>query len=180
MSPERRQYPRFRTKSGTMCASVSGQIPSFRARILDISQGGARLLVTPSLKVGDLLRIRLSRVVEGRLVYTIPTPGGKWVVGCAFKGGISESEVNYLAGKSCRWQQMAAVDRSTGKNSQFLTVALLAEPESLASSPTCGKQKTSLTFQSPFGKLAPRPRTNDFENNRVTILCHLVDRLRRF
>jgi len=41
-----------------MCASVSGQIPSFRARILDISQGGARLLVTPSLKVGDLLRIR--------------------------------------------------------------------------------------------------------------------------
>ena len=102
MSPERRQYPRFRTKTGAICASVSGQIPSFRARILDISQGGARLLVTPSLKVGDVLRIRLSRVVEGRLVYTIPTPGGKWVVGCAFKGGISASEVSDLMKKSCR------------------------------------------------------------------------------
>jgi len=102
MSPERRQHPRFRTKMRATCASVSGQIPSFRARVLDISQGGARLLVAPSLKVGDLLRIRLSRVVEGRLVYAIPTPGGKWVVGCAFRGGISESDVRDLVEQSGR------------------------------------------------------------------------------
>ena len=102
MSPERRQYPRFRAKVTTTCASVSGRIPSFRARILDISQGGVRLLVTPSLKVGDLLRIKLSRVVDGQLVYAIPTPSGKWVVGCAFKAGIRESEVRDLAGMSGR------------------------------------------------------------------------------
>ena len=102
MSPERRQYPRFRAKVRTTCASVSGLIPSFRARILDISQGGVRLLVTPSLKVGDLLRIKLSRVVEGQLVYAIPTPSGKWVVGCAFKEGIRESEVRDLVGMSGR------------------------------------------------------------------------------
>ena len=102
MSPERRQYPRFRTKIRATCASVSGQIPSFRARVLDISQGGARLLVKPPLNVGDLLRIRLSRVIEGRLVHATPTQTGKWVVGCAFKGGISEAEVRDLVGKSGR------------------------------------------------------------------------------
>ena len=102
MSPERRQYTRFRTKIRASCASVSGRIPSFRARVLDISQGGARLLVTPQLNVGNLVRIRLSRVVEGRVVHATPTPTGKWVVGCAFKGVISESDLRDLVEKSGR------------------------------------------------------------------------------
>lgn len=102
MSPERRKYPRFRAKAGTICASVSGLIPSFRAHIVDISQGGVRLLVNPQLNVGDLLRIRLSRGVEGRLVHVAPTEAGKWVVGCAFKGELSESEVRNWARKSGR------------------------------------------------------------------------------
>jgi PilZ domain-containing protein len=102
VSPERRQYRRFRAEVRTTCTSVSGLIPCFRARILDISQGGVRLLVTPSLKVGDVLRIKLSRVVEGRLVYAIPTPSGKWVLGCAFEEGIRESEVRDLVGMSGR------------------------------------------------------------------------------
>ena len=102
MSPERRKYPRFRAKGGATCALVSGLIPSFRARILDISQGGAKLLVTPPLIVGDLVRIRLSRVIEGELVHATPTPTGKWVVGCAFRQEISESEVRSLVRKSDR------------------------------------------------------------------------------
>jgi hypothetical protein len=102
MSPERRKYRRFRAKARTICASVSGPIPSFRARIVDISQGGVRLLVNPHLNVGDLLRIRLSRVVEGRLVHVALTETGKWVVGCAFKGELSESEVRDWARKSGR------------------------------------------------------------------------------
>jgi c-di-GMP-binding flagellar brake protein YcgR len=102
MSPERRQYARFRTRIRATCALVSGQIPSFRARVLDISQGGVQLLVKPPLHVGDLLRIRLSRVVEGRVVHATPTQTGKWVVGCAFKGGISESAVRDLVEKPGR------------------------------------------------------------------------------
>ncbi len=96
MSPERRKYPRFRTKVGTICASVSGRIPRFRARIVDISRGGVKMVVKPPLNVGDRLRIQLSRVVEGRLVHVIPTQDNKWVVGCAFDGEIDESEVRAL------------------------------------------------------------------------------------
>jgi len=60
------------------------------------------LLVNAQLNVGDLVRIKLSRVVEGRLVHATRTPTGKWVVGCAFRGEISESEVRDLVGKSGR------------------------------------------------------------------------------
>jgi hypothetical protein len=77
-------------------------MPSFRARIVDVSKGGVRLLINPQLNVGDLLRIRLSRVVEGRLVHVAPTETGKWVVGCAFKGELSASEVRVWAQKSGR------------------------------------------------------------------------------
>jgi hypothetical protein len=100
MSPERRKYPRFRAKVGTICASVSGRIPRFRARIVDISQSGVRLLVKPPLNVGDRLRIKLSRVVEGRLVHATPTQDNKWVVGCAFDGEIDASEVREVVRNS--------------------------------------------------------------------------------
>ena len=96
MSPERRQRPRFRTSVETVCASVSGRNSIFQACIVDISQCGARLLVEQPLNVGDLLRIKLSRVVEGRLVHATPTQDGKWVVGCVFDWEISESEVRAL------------------------------------------------------------------------------------
>jgi PilZ domain len=96
MWPERRQYPRSCTNQETVCAKVSGRLPNFKAYIVDISQGGVRLLVEQFLNVGDLLRIKLSRVVERRLIHATPTQDGKWIVGCAFDGAISESDVNAL------------------------------------------------------------------------------------
>src|SRR6266567_3816894 len=100
MSPEHRKYPRFCANVGTICASVSGRIPRFRARIVDISQGGVRMVVKPPLKVGERLRIKLARIVEGQLVHATSTQDDKWVVGCAFDGEISESEVRELAGSA--------------------------------------------------------------------------------
>jgi hypothetical protein len=97
MSPERRQHPRCLSSVETVCTGVSGPVPSFQASIVDISQGGVGLLVDQPLHVGNLLRIKLSRVVEGWVVHATPTQDGKWVVGCVLAWELSESEVRALA-----------------------------------------------------------------------------------
>lgn len=78
--------------------------PYGHAQACDISRGGLKLMLARKFDRGTMLRIRT--VKEGpekwslaiaEIRYAIPTPEGKWMMGCAFQQELSEIELlNWL------------------------------------------------------------------------------------
>ncbi|MCI0462436.1 MAG: PilZ domain-containing protein [Gemmataceae bacterium] len=74
-----------------------------RAWVLDLSEGGAGLLLGRPLAIGQLVVIRIKcpsseRIYElpGRVAHATREPGGDWVVGCQLLSRLTRDELDSL------------------------------------------------------------------------------------
>lgn len=101
-SRERREYER-RACDITVSAMFERRVfppppnlqESFEGRALDVSCGGARLVIPYPVGRGDMLRVRLSASLESRVIVRRArmTAGGEWEAGCEFVEARAASEL---------------------------------------------------------------------------------------
>jgi hypothetical protein len=95
---DRRAWTRFPCNLSASCSTESSTERS-QARILDISQGGLRMLVHRQFEQATWLQVHLpeeqppllARVMHARFL-----GGGVWTVGCRFKTPLTEEEMEAL------------------------------------------------------------------------------------
>lgn len=101
---DRRAWIRFPCDLGSSCRpSIGGDDMSWAARILDISQGGIRLLVERRFESRTILNIELEgENDEGpssllvRVVHVSAESGGQWTLGCRFARDLTDKELEEL------------------------------------------------------------------------------------
>lgn len=101
---DRRAWIRFSCDLGSSCRpSIGGADMSWAARILDISQGGIRLLVERRFEMRTILNIELEGESEDgpsslmvRVVHVAAESGGQWALGCRFGRDLTDKELEAL------------------------------------------------------------------------------------
>jgi PilZ domain len=108
---QRRTAPRRKPKGSTRVACRKGALglgPNLARSILDLSEGGIRLVVKSPLKLGDEVEVSLgapgglgdvSR--KGDVVWVVPAADGTWCIGVAFQKRLDYSCLQDL----CRFLQ---------------------------------------------------------------------------
>lgn len=87
---------------GSCLPAVGGEL-TWKARVQDISRGGAKLLVQRRFESGTVLHIEI-RMRKGsdpvmllaRVVHVSPLPSGEWALGCRFSREMSEDDVRSI------------------------------------------------------------------------------------
>jgi len=99
--PERRRATRHACHE-TLCHLGHG-LPrdSRHGWLVDVSAGGAGLLVTDEVRPGTRLALELAPLVgvfHGLVVHNIYLGDGTWLVGCRFDNPLGEDDLRTLAG----------------------------------------------------------------------------------
>jgi hypothetical protein len=123
-SAERRAWVRYPCKlEGTCQAIGNGQsAPGWSARVWDISGGGLGLILDRRFEPGTLLVLQVqgidadgSRVMLARVVRVAAAAKGRWMLGCAISGELSEEELRDIAESYVREAGAAGAEaRRTG------------------------------------------------------------------
>ena len=96
---ERRGATRFDTDFGAFFHPVPGNEQFYSGRVKNVAQGGIALVTNRPFEPATRFVILLSKPAEVRLIRSVPTPDGHWVLGCAFTQQLKEEEVSALLAK---------------------------------------------------------------------------------
>src|SRR5262245_39683298 len=98
---ERRAWVRYPCSFEASChavASAAGVLWS--AKVLDISAGGLRLVVSRRFEIGTVLRLEVHSGLQqapwtflARVIHARPQTGGDWALGCAFARELDEEDL---------------------------------------------------------------------------------------
>lgn len=107
---ERRVWVRFPSGLETQCHPADTPVNErFRARVQDVSRGGARLLAGRSLEPGTQLLIELPpqngcgpSTLLAYLAWVKPLPGGEYALGCTFAGELGPTELQTFGAELVR------------------------------------------------------------------------------
>jgi hypothetical protein len=98
--PERRRRIRW-VCNETLCHLGPALPPGSRwAWLLEVSAGGAGLLLTEDVPAGTRLALELAPLVgvfQGLVVHNSDLGGGAWLIGCRFDHPLSEDDLQALA-----------------------------------------------------------------------------------
>jgi PilZ domain-containing protein len=102
---ERRSHARHATDVQTVCQPLVGDV-SLPARIRNVSQTGANLIISQPLTEGTMLRVNLPvspggphTTVLACVMHNRETSPGEWTVGCVFSLELSADEMRLLGGE---------------------------------------------------------------------------------
>jgi hypothetical protein len=104
---ERRAWVRYHSKPETPLFAIGEQevIHSWKAKVRDVSLGGISLIATTPFDVGSAVDVELSipgvdvtRMLVARVVRCEPLDGPGWMVACSFDEGLSQDELDKIAG----------------------------------------------------------------------------------
>src|SRR5262249_51451372 len=97
-----RRWPRVRPAPGTLVRPVQGP-PDPGAAVLDVSEGGIRLLVSAPLAQGQDVEVALEPpgggpavTVRAEVVWSVPTADGRCCVGAQLRAPLSPPDLQAL------------------------------------------------------------------------------------
>lgn len=102
---ERRARVRHPASLETYCQPGTGTLESFwwMARVQDLSQIGLGLLIGRRFEPGMILTVELqspdqafTRVVQARVIHSLPQSPNSWLLGCALENPLTEDELRRL------------------------------------------------------------------------------------
>jgi len=106
LSPlERRAWKRTRACLEVFCQykTPANDEIFVTGQLVDISQGGLRILTGQRMEPGTTFRIGIADGDDGlftllmaRAIYIVPAPGGQWFVGCTFTPKLREEILTWM------------------------------------------------------------------------------------
>src|SRR5262245_13853546 len=106
---DRRTWDRLPSERETIIRTHADGAVSLTARILDVSRGGIRMIVTQPLNPGDMIHVELPSLkgepvtsVLACAVHVQHQPPTSWLVGCNFATELSDADLQALGAKRAR------------------------------------------------------------------------------
>src|SRR2546426_281781 len=98
---ERRAWVRYPCSFEASCHSIASAADVlWSAKVVDISAGGLRLVVSRRFEVGTVLRLEIHSGLQAapwaflaRVIHARPQTGGDWALGCAFARELDEEDL---------------------------------------------------------------------------------------
>ena len=98
--PERRRSVRYACKESLCHLGHALPRGSRHGWLVDVSAGGAGLLVTDEVRPGTRLALKLAPAagaLQARVAHCCELGGGAWLVGCCFDNPLADDDLRALA-----------------------------------------------------------------------------------